>query len=187
MEAESVRITEEDFLATFGQRNEEILSAWLGAGVGPERVRRIGEAKEERYRALVREHGVEPLPGVAEWVASLHAAGWRQAIASSAPRLNVEAVAGVLPWTGVMSAVVAAEDVRVGKPDPEVFLTASERLGVDPSRCVVVEDADAGIEAARRAGMRSIAVAGATGGDMVVGSLAELAADGFERLVGRGS
>jgi beta-phosphoglucomutase len=187
MEAESVRITEGDFRATFGQRNEEILALWLGTDIDPDRVRRIGEAKEQRYRALVREHGLEPLPGAAVWVGSLHAAGWRQAIASSAPRLNVEAVADVLPLVGLMGEVVAAEDVRVGKPDPEVFLTAAERLHVYPSRCVVVEDADSGIEAARRAGMRSVAVGGATGGDVVVGSLEELAPDRFERLVTSGS
>jgi beta-phosphoglucomutase len=184
METESVRITEEDFRATFGQRNEEILALWLGADIDPDRVRRIGDAKDERYRALVREHGVEPLPGAAEWVGFLDAAGWRQAIASSAPRLNVEAVADVLPFAGLMGAVVAAEDVRVGKPDPEVFLTAAKRLDVEPTRCVVVEDADAGIEAARRAGMRSVAVGGATGGDLVVGSLEGLAPDRFERLIG---
>ena len=80
---------------------------------------------------------------------------------------------------------MAAEDVRAGKPDPEVFLVSAARLGVAPARAVVVEDAAAGIEAARRAGMRSVG-AGAAGLDtaeVVVASLADLPADTFERLV----
>jgi sugar-phosphatase len=80
---------------------------------------------------------------------------------------------------------VAAEDVRHGKPEPDVFLAAAERLGVPPARCVVVEDAGAGIEAARRAGMASIGVgAGAVAAaDLVVGRLTDLASDAFARLL----
>lgn len=81
-------------------------------------------------------------------------------------------------------AIVAAEDVTVGKPDPQVFLTAAARLGVPPSRCVVVEDAAAGIEAARAGGMRSIGVSATSTlpADVFVRSLEDLPADTFERL-----
>lgn len=186
LEAEAVAVTEADFLASFGQRNDDILGAWLGAGATPERIRRIGEAKEVRYRELLAEEGISPLEGAAEWVRRLHASGWRQAIASSAPRLNVEAVMRALAFGGAIEAVVAAEDVSAGKPDPEVFLTAAARLGVPPGRCVVVEDAAAGIEAARRAGMRSIGVGGAAlaAADVVVDSLGALPPDTFDRLLG---
>jgi beta-phosphoglucomutase-like phosphatase (HAD superfamily) len=82
-------------------------------------------------------------------------------------------------------AIVTSEDVTRGKPDPEVFLTAASRLGVPPPRCIVVEDAAAGIEAARRAGMRSIGVSRTTAlaGDVFVESLADLGSDAFDRLV----
>lgn len=185
MSEEGVHITELDFKATFGQRNDTILGAWLGPDADPERVQRVGEAKEARYRALLVEGGITPLPGAAEWVASLHAAGWRQAIASSAPKLNVETVSGALAFTDLIEAVVGAEDVTAGKPDPEVFLTAAARLDVPPKRCVVVEDAEAGIEAARRAGMRTIGVgSGAVqAADLVIPSLADLSKDAFDRLV----
>lgn len=184
MEAESIPITEADFERTFGQRNDEILGGWLGPDAGPERIRRVGDAKEERYRELLAEGGIEPLPGAAEWIGWLHTAGWRQAIASSAPRLNVEAVRRALDFAHVVDAVVSAEDVSEGKPHPEVFLTAAARLGVAPGRCVVVEDAPAGIEAARRAGMRSIGVGGgALAADVAVASLDRLDRDVFDRLV----
>ena len=83
-------------------------------------------------------------------------------------------------------AIVSAEDVRKGKPDPEVYLTAASRVGVPPARCIVVEDAVAGIEGARRAGMRSIGVShngNELGADLVVQSLDLLDPDTFERLL----
>jgi beta-phosphoglucomutase len=181
---ERVRITEADFLATFGQRNEEILRSWLGAEADAERIQRVGERKELRYRGLLEAEGLEPLPGAAEWVRRLAESGWQQAIASSAPRLNVEAMTRSLEFTSLMSAVVTAEDVAAGKPDPEVFLVAAARLGVPPNRCVVVEDAAAGVEAARRAGMACIGLGG--GGrkaDVGVRSLADLAPDVFDILL----
>jgi beta-phosphoglucomutase-like phosphatase (HAD superfamily) len=89
---------------------------------------------------------------------------------------------------GSFDLIVAAEDVTAGKPDPEVFLTAAARLGVPPARCIVVEDAAVGIEAARRAGMRSVGVNSTQlAADWAVASLADLADDTFDRLVARGT
>ena len=183
--ADGVSVTEAQFLATFGRRNDAILGLWLGTAATPERVRRIGEAKEVAYRRIVAAEGLSPLTGAGEWVRRLDAAGWRQAIASSAPRLNVEVVLQVVGLERFFGALVAAEDVRRGKPDPEVFLTAAARLGVPPARCVVVEDAEHGIEAARRGGMKSIGVGGVGAGDLVVRSLADLPPDAFEKLLTR--
>jgi beta-phosphoglucomutase len=184
MRAEGVDLTEADFRATFGQRNNEILSGWLGSQAGPERIREVGDEKEERYRALVRQEGIAPLPGAEQWVRALRARGWRQAIASSAPRLNVETVEEALGFTELVDAVVAAEDVREGKPDPEVFLTAAARLGAAPGRCIVVEDAVAGLKAARRAGMRSIGVGvDPVHADLAVDSLEEIRLETFVGLI----
>jgi beta-phosphoglucomutase len=184
LEDEGVHVTHSDFEASFGQRNPEILTRWLGHGATPERIERIGAAKEVAYRELIQTNGLEPLPGAAEWVRALHTAGWRQAIASSAPRLNVEVMRRVLGFEDVIETWVGAEDVRVGKPDPEVFLTAAARLEVAAARCIVVEDAAAGIEAARRAGMPSIGVAdGAGAANIAVLSLVDLAPTVFDDLL----
>ena len=187
MDAEGVTITRDEFFATFGQRNEEILRGWLGPSADTARIQRVGDVKEVAYRSYVAAEGIAPLPGAAEWARSLHAAGWRQAIASSAPRLNVEVMHEALAFHGLIETLVSAEDVRAGKPDPEVFLVAASRLGVTPERCVVVEDAEAGIEAACRAGMRSVGVGtgNVAAADLVVASLADLPPEAFEELVGQ--
>jgi beta-phosphoglucomutase len=92
----------------------------------------------------------------------------------------------VLGVDAELDAIVSAEDVTAGKPDPQVFLKAAAAVGVPPERCVVVEDAAVGIEAARRAGMRTIGVSRAPGfeADLVVASLEDLPADAFTRLIG---
>jgi beta-phosphoglucomutase len=174
-------ITRDQFLATFGLRNDEILPRWLGAGATPGDIARVSLEKERLYRKLLREGGVGPLPGAAEWVRSLNSKRWKQAIASSAPRENVDVVLEVLGLGSFFQAVVSAEDVTAGKPDPQVFLIAATRLEVPPSCCIVVEDAAAGIEAARRAGMRSIGVRrnGGLPADVFVKSLADLPEDAF--------
>ncbi|MBI3696158.1 MAG: beta-phosphoglucomutase family hydrolase [Acidobacteria bacterium] len=184
--AEGVSITHQQFLATFGLRNDSVIPQLLGAAVAPERVRRIGEAKEECYRRLVRQGRLSASPGATDWLRRLHRDGWFHAVASSAPRLNVEVVLDTLRLAEYFQAIVSAEDVHTGKPDPEVFLVAAARLNVPPSRCIVIEDAAAGLEAARRAGMRSIALSrtGASlDADVVVTSLATLPPDAFLALL----
>jgi len=184
MGAAGYGVTERQFRHSFGQRNDLIIGTWL-PGAEPGLIQHLGEDKEVRFRALVAAEGLEPLPGVHTWIERLAAAGWRQAIASSAPRENVEVMARALGLTTRMAVLVSAEDVSHGKPDPEVFLVTAARLGVPAARCVVVEDAPAGIEAARRAAMRSIGVGGGPleAADVVAASLADLPRDTFERLV----
>ena len=176
LRAEGMELSYPQFLASFGQRNDRILTAWLGPDVDRVLMQRIGDEKEAEYRRLVEAHGLQPL----------REAGWKQAIASSAPRLNAETMLRVLHLTEYLDGIVAAEDVTIGKPDPQVFLTAASRLGVPPERCVVVEDAAAGVEGARRGGMKSIGVtkSGQLNADVVVTSLANLRDDAFDRLLG---
>jgi beta-phosphoglucomutase len=187
MQAEGLPITHEQFLERFGQKNDRILGAWFGSDATAERIARVGDAKEAEYRRLAVARGVTPLPGAAEWIERLHARRWKQAIASSAPRLNVDVILRVLSLADDFDAIVSAEDVTAGKPDPQVFLKAAERLGAEPSRCIVVEDAPAGVEAARRAGMKCIGVSGVhrLDADIAVASLAELPGDAFEALLSR--
>jgi beta-phosphoglucomutase len=185
MQSEGITITHDQFLKTFGQRNDSILPQWLHAGATPESIVRIGDSKEELYRNLVHQGRIQPLPGVMDWVHRLREQGWRQAVASSAPRKNIEVVLEALGLTGFFDALVSAEDVTAGKPDPQVFQKGAERLEMPPSRCIVVEDAVPGVEAARRAGMRCIGVSQKgllSAANVVVRSLADLPVDAFEVL-----
>jgi beta-phosphoglucomutase len=179
-------LTRARFAASFGQRNDRVLRGYFGPDLPASEIERISLAKESRYRDLIRASGIAPLPGVRRWLEQLQTHGWRQAVASSAPRLSLDAMLAALDVVHLFDAIVAAEDVERGKPDPQVFLLAAQRLDVSPTRCIVVEDAPAGVEAARRAGMRVVGVRsshGALDADLVVSTLDELPDDAFETLM----
>jgi HAD superfamily hydrolase (TIGR01509 family) len=185
MAAQGVPLTHPQFLATFGLRNDAIIPQWI-PNATPAQIDEIGTQKEALYRRLMREGGLDPLPGVRRWTEQLAREGWLQAIASSAPRENVDAVLAVIGLADCFQAIVSAEDVTLGKPDPQVFLTAAARLDSPPARSIVVEDAPAGIEAARRAGMPSIGVrrtGSLLAASLAVSSLADLPPDAFCRLL----
>jgi len=178
-------ITHEAFVADFGKRNDTIIRFHFGE-IGDPEIARIALAKEERYRAYVRSGRVVVLPGAREWLEKLAQDGWKQALATSAPLGNVDAIFEVLGIGHLLDAVISSEEVAHGKPEPDVFLGAASRLGVPASRCIVVEDAPAGIEAGRRARMRTVGVLtthGSLAADVVVQSLDELAVNAFDRLL----
>lgn len=147
------------FQRSFGMRNDRVIRELLGWTNDPERIRQLSERKEALFRSLIQQERVEPLPGVMPWLNALREAGVPCAVATSTPRANLECVMDQLPLRPFFPVTVTAEDVRHGKPHPEVFLTAAARLGVPPARCVVFEDAHVGVEAARAAGMKVVGVA----------------------------
>jgi beta-phosphoglucomutase family hydrolase len=183
-----IHFSRDAFQATFGMNNTGVLSTLLGRTPAPEFVAEISDRKERLFRQVIRGRA-QPLPGVRPWLESLKAAGARQAIASSAPPANIGALVDELDLRSCFQAIVSAFDLP-GKPDPTVFLEAARRIDVPPGQCVVVEDAVAGIEAARQAGMRCIAVTTTNSAralrdaDVVVERLDALPADTFERLLG---
>ena len=148
---------EAEFRRLFGLRNETILRE-LSGELSPSEMGALATRKEEIFRGRIAGR-VRPLPGAKDLVSRLSAAGIPQAIASSTPRANIELILRSLGLARAFAAVVGEEDVWVGKPDPEGFLTAARQLGVPPEGCVVLEDAPEGLAAARAAGMRSIGVA----------------------------
>lgn len=171
------------FTQTFGLRNDAILTR-LAPGIEPARVAELAARKETLYRALAR-GDARPLAGVPELLAFLQEEGVPAAVVTSAPRANLELVANALGIRARFAALVAEEDARRGKPDPEGFLVAAARVGVAPGRCVVIEDAPAGLQAAKAGGMRAIGVttthpaADLGDADLVVDSLAEVKVRAF--------
>ncbi|HEV3255822.1 MAG TPA: HAD family phosphatase, partial [Gemmataceae bacterium] len=149
--------TRADFAATFGRRNPDIIHQLFGTGFSDHEVADLGDRKEELYRAAARQ-GVALLPGVRPLLEGLRAAGFRQAIGSSAPRANLDLILALTDITSFFKAVVSMEDTQRGKPDPQVFLLAARRLDVAPAHCVVLEDAPAGVQAAKAGGMKCIGV-----------------------------
>jgi mannitol-1-/sugar-/sorbitol-6-phosphatase len=108
--------------------------------------------------------GVFEVPGARELLAAIPRTSWAVVTSSARPVAELRIRFTSLPDPPVF---ITAEDVTVGKPDPQPYLAAARRLGVSPERCVVVEDAPYGIEAARRGGMRSIGLPGIYGSDTV--------------------
>ena len=183
MEAENFNFTYAQFVADFGKRNDEILRGYFGPELPDREVARLALEKEEKYRALIRTQGLDLLPGGRFWLEKLKADGWRQALGTSAPRGNIDAVFAATDIAPLFDAVMSSDEVKQGKPAPDVFLAAAAKLGTDPARCIVIEDAPAGIEAGRRAGMFTIGVLtthDALQADYVIKSFTDLPPDFFQ-------
>lgn len=154
---EGLPFTDEQFWATFGQRNDTIIPLLWGE-MSPERARELADRKEAYFREFIRETAA-PLPGAIELLSALKEAGYQQALASSTPIANIDLISEVLGLKRYLTALVSGESVAHGKPAPDVFLKAASELGIEPSKCLVIEDAVAGVEAALAGGMYCIAVA----------------------------
>lgn len=146
----------EDFKATFGQNNRSVLTHVLGRPPEEDFLARIGDEKETLYRHTMRGK-LAVLPGVREWLTLFREKGFKQAVASSAPPVNVDAMVDEVGIREFFDAL-AGGGYLPSKPDPAIFLLAAEKVGVRPGDCLVIEDSPAGIEGALRAGMKCLAV-----------------------------
>lgn len=184
-EIEGLSLTKEQFSESFGMRNETCIPHvfhWADAS-DTGRIRYLGDRKEEAYRDLLREGGLDPLPGVLDLLRELESAGIPRCVASSTARLNIEVClesTGIAPFFG--DGYVGAEDVTRGKPDPEVFLKASERVGLSPANCLVIEDAHVGVEAALSGGMKVVAVTTTHPRESFTGYATSMVVDSLEEL-----
>lgn len=125
----------------------------------------------ERYHALILEQyrqRSEPTPGAVDLVRAIRGGGLPVAVASSSVRPWVEACLGRIGLLDAFDVIVSGSDVEAGKPDPAIYLKAAAHLGIDPRRCLAIEDAPAGIEAAKNAGMDCWAVRTAYTRDLVL-------------------
>lgn len=179
-------LTPEEFTRTFGMNNRLILHTILNRAQSDMEIQAISDRKEEYFRSSVR-GSVTMLPGVSNWLEHFNTMGIKQAVASSAPQANIDALLNELGIRGYFQAEAAGEAIR-GKPDPAVFLLAAERLGIPPCACLVIEDAIAGVEAARRGGMKCVAVLTTnsaeklSSADVIVNDLTELTLGALESI-----
>src|SRR5438093_12869315 len=117
------------FKRGFGMKNEFIIPQLLAWSRDLEEIKSLSLRKEALYREVVKERGLAPLPGVSEWLKKLAAANIPCVVGSSTHRVNIELALETIHLSEYFSAVVSAEDVTHGKPDPEVFLKAAGRIG----------------------------------------------------------
>lgn len=171
------------FKRGFGMKNEAIIIGQLTWTVDRGEAARLGRRKEEIFRDLVRDTGLEPLPGARPWIETLVHHGVPCVVGSSTEKANLELAAEAMNLGTAFRTYIASEDVSHGKPDPEVFLLCARALDLPPEQCVVFEDTTMGIEAARAAGTRVVAVAGTnppealSEADVIVHRLDELDVD----------
>ena len=140
-----------------GKRNRDIFPIVFGRDLPPEDVHRFSHEKESLYRILSRGK-LEPLRGLVRFLSLLEAKGIPVAIATSSPEDNVPHTLGEIGLLDSFAHVVRSDTVPRGKPHPDVFLAAAEKLGAPPERCLAFEDAPLGVAAARAAGMTCVAL-----------------------------
>jgi beta-phosphoglucomutase len=146
-----------EFDRYFGMSNPDTLQALLGRPPTDAELSEIAGRKELLFAERMKSSHASPVPGAIERLKAWHERGVRQALATSAPQLNIERLLRPLGVLRYFQAVISAGD-GPSKPAPQVFLKAADTLGMQPARCVVLEDSPVGVEAARRAGMKCIAL-----------------------------
>jgi beta-phosphoglucomutase family hydrolase len=185
-----VNFRKEDFMKFFGRRHDTIIRFALGDTLTPEEFAALTEKKQQIYRRLLTDN-IVALPGAVELIRALNANHINTAIASSAPVENIDIIIRGLGIAGCFQAIASGPEVPESKPSPDIFLLAAKKLSVKPADCVVVEDAIAGVAAARSAGMKCIAVTNSHPGkslkqaDLIVETLNEVSIDDLNALFRR--
>ena len=185
-----VSFTDEDFWSSFGRNNAAIIPLYWGAQLTPAQIDDLANRKEVYFRDILRRDGLKALPGALELMQEAKDAGLRQSLASSTPVENITVVSELLGLDRWLDAFVSGDRLPRGKPAPDVFLLAAETLGVTSARCVVIEDAPAGVAAAKAAGMRCLAVTTShpaealVAADRIVASLATIHVADLQALMG---
>lgn len=142
-------------------------------------VEELIEAKKERFMKRIDE--VELVDNFMDFMLSAYEEGYILAIASSNNRRIVNAVVEKFQLGKYMKFIISGEEVRKGKPDPEIFLTAAKKMGVEPEACLVIEDAENGVKAAKAAGMKCIGLKNMDSGKQDL-SQADLVINNFNEL-----
>jgi beta-phosphoglucomutase family hydrolase len=182
-----VEFSRADFMPLFGRRHDAIIKFVLGNGLSKRELETISEEKQQSYRRRLVGN-VRSMPGAVELIKSLNEYGLKQAIASSAVPENIEIVIKELGIADCFQAIINGMEVEEGKPDPQIFRLAAKRLKVKSENCTVIEDAIAGVAAAKQAGMKCIAVTNShpknrlKNADIVVGNLGKIGIFDLQKL-----
>lgn len=181
--------TEAEFALAFGRTAREVIRESWDQNLTDDWIQAFEDKKEALYREMIASNFPE-IRGARQLIQALHAQHILMAIGSSGPPLNVQAVIDALDANTAIKTVITGADVKVGKPDPDVFLQGAAGMQIPPSRCVVLEDAVAGLNAARAAGMKCVGVVSSgrtrdelAAADYVVNDLTELSAEVLKTII----
>lgn len=182
-----IEFTRKFFEQTFGQQSPTITRKLVGPEADEALIEEWANLKEKYYREMVKDK-LEPLPGVLKILSDLKSEGFKLAVGSSGPSENVELLLTSLKIKQYFDVIITAAEVKKGKPEPDVFLIAAKVLNVNTENCIVIEDAPVGIEAAKRAGMVSIALTTTHNkedlldADLIINDLSEIVIEDLMRL-----
>ena len=185
---EGLTFSDEHFYSTFGMQNYQIIPTMTSSDLATEEISRMSDRKELLFRELINGR-LKLLNGAEDLIVDLKNKGFRLSIGSSTTKHNMDFIRENLPIFNRFDAFVVDKDVTNGKPAPDTFLKAAERLSLEPKCCVVVEDAVQGVQAGKAAGMPVVAVTTTRQrndlmqADMIVDSLDELKSDDFLKLL----
>ena len=175
-----VRVADEDLSFILeGRTRSEILRHFLGE-LPEDELQEYGRRKDEIFREL--EHSIQPAPGVMGFLSKLEQMGLSCAVATSASEIRTASTIERLGLSSYFDAIITAADVHLGKPHPQVYQLACERLGVPPTEAVAFDDAPAGVLSARSAGLRCIGVTSNGGSQTLLAAGAETIINGFTDL-----
>ena len=150
--------TDEEFAQhMFGKSNSYILSHFFNRPVTGQELLDLEEEKEGLFRKIYEPH-VMPIAGFVDFISDLKKNNVKTGVATSAPRANLDLIFTKVPARDQMGSILASENVKKHKPDPEVYLSSAVNLGVSPEQCLVFEDSFSGVSAAINAGMRVVGV-----------------------------
>jgi len=152
-----IELTQEEKIKAIGRTDLDIFRDMIearGLGLSPEE---LTKEKDRIYLDIIKGK-LKPIPGARGILETLKERGIPFAIASSGTYVKVRANLSETGLIGLISTIISADDIEKGKPDPEIFLKAAEKIGIPPEECLVIEDAQAGVIAAKAAGMKCLAL-----------------------------
>jgi beta-phosphoglucomutase family hydrolase len=153
-----VPYSEEEFEEhMYGKHNGYIMSHFFKRSVVGDELKKLEDEKESIFREIYKDK-VETIPNYLKFLNQLKSRNFKTAVATSAPRANLDLIIKALKIEDEMDSMMSSEDVKHHKPDPEVYLKSAERVGVAPSHCIVFEDSFSGVSAALNAGMKVVGV-----------------------------
>jgi HAD superfamily hydrolase (TIGR01509 family) len=152
-----IRFAKADFTRLFGTRNDFIITTVMGQELTEQDTEAIALEKEETFRRKATGN-IKPFPGALKLLSTLKERNFRQGLASSAPRENIDLVLGELDLTETFDCIVFGQEVSESKPSPQIYLLAAEKLHSAPGDCMVIEDSPYGVTAAKAAGMKCLAI-----------------------------
>lgn len=141
----------------YGKHNGYIMTHFFKRSIAGEELTTLEDEKEAMFREVYKDK-VETIPYYLDFLSELKSRGFKTAVATSAPRANLDLIISTLKISDKMDSMMSSEDVKAHKPNPEVYLKSAERVGVSPADCIVFEDSFSGVTAGLNAGMKVVGV-----------------------------